>query len=104
MADQTQPCLQYFRHLLYNAIIRGKSGLGKPMVFDFKYVPQLGKSTGKEDLPSRQEDGKAKSLNRLAERALLMTFFIGCGVMALTAVSGVKISIVLGKMAQRLLI
>lgn len=102
MTDHATSYSQYFRDLLYRAIILSKSGLGKPTVFDFKYVPQLGKSTGKEDLPAQRKDGELRWLSRPAEQFLLVAFLIGCGVMALTVASSVKIGMLVWKIAQRL--
>lgn len=92
---------KYFRDLLYRAIILSKSGLGGPTIFDFKYVPQLGKSTGKEDLPPQQKDSILKRRNRPTERFLLAAFLIECGVMAVTVALGVKVGMLVWKLTQR---
>ena len=92
---------KYFRDLLYHAIILSKSGLGGPTVFDFKYVPQLGKSTGKEDLPSQEKDSMSKRRNRPAERFLLAAFLIGCGMMAVTVALGIKVGMLVWKHSQQ---
>ncbi|KAJ6789097.1 hypothetical protein PWT90_00399 [Aphanocladium album] len=41
--------VDYSRKLLHRAIITSKSGLGRASKLDFKYVPQLGKLTGREN-------------------------------------------------------
>ena len=84
---------QYFRDLLYRVIVLSKSGLGKATVFDFKYVPQLGKKTGKEDMPSPQKDRPSTQLERPAERVLFSTAVIGCGAIFMVIASCVKMVI-----------
>ena len=82
---------QYFRDLLYRVIILSESGLGKPSVFNFKYVPQLGKKTEKEDMSSPQKDCSSARLNRPAERVLFSIAVVGCGAIFAVIASGVKI-------------
>lgn len=62
--------------MLYRVIIL--TGLGKPTAFDFKYVPQLGKSTERES-PSQQTSSKLK---RPAEYFLFAAFLIGASTIA----------------------
>lgn len=89
---------QYFRDLLYQIIIMSKSGLGGPTLFDFKYVPQLGKSTGKEDLPSQRKKNDSKRLARPAERFLLLAFLVQCALFAATLVTVVNLGMLASKM------
>ncbi|KAL9037253.1 MAG: hypothetical protein Q9214_005781 [Letrouitia sp. 1 TL-2023] len=99
--DSATAYAQYFRDSLYHAIILSKSGLGKPTVFDFKYVPQLGKSTGKEEIPSEQRHKDSKRLSRPAERFLFVAFLMGCGILAAIGVLCVKIVVLmLGSMKR----
>ena len=83
-------------------LITGKAGLGKPTAFDFKHVPQLGKTTRKEEKTARnQEFGDTGGMSRLGERVLLTTFIIGCSFMILVSVTIVKAGIVTESLLQR---
>lgn len=95
--------MQYFRDFLYRVIILSKSGLGQPTVFDFKHIPQLGKTTGKEDNPSQQKDSPSTRLDRPAERYLFVAGLLGCGTIFAVIVSSVKVGMLVWKIAPRLL-
>ena len=94
--------MQYFRDFLYRVIILNKSGLGKPTIFDFKYIPQLGKITGKENMSSQQKDNPSTRLNRPAERYLFVAALLGCGTILAAIASSLKVGMVVWKIAPRL--
>ena len=83
---------QYMRNTLYNVIVLSKAGLGGGTVFDFKYVPGLDKSTGKERLPSHAKRDKLGKLSRPAELFLFVAFLLGCGLAVGTAAMTVKVA------------
>ena len=87
--------MQYFRDFLYRVIILSKSGLGKPTVFDFKYVPQLGKTIGKEDMPSQQKDSPSTRLDRPAERYLFVAALLGSGTILAAIALCVKVGVLI---------
>lgn len=94
--------MQYFRDFLYRVIILSKSGLGKPSVFGFKRIPQLGKTTGKEDMPSQQKDSSSTRLDRPAERYLFVAALLGCGTILAGIASSIKVGLLVWKLAPRL--
>ena len=94
--------MQYFRDFLYHVIILSKSGLGKPSIFGFKRIPRLGKTTGKEDMPSQQKDSPSTRLDRPAERYLFVAALLGCGTVLAAIGSSVKVGILVWRLAPRL--
>ncbi|KAL7816079.1 hypothetical protein V8C44DRAFT_308699 [Trichoderma aethiopicum] len=67
---------QYFRSTLYETLVNSKRGLGGASKMDFKYVPQMGKRTGKEG------SGRVRFAGSFADRPLevfyLTVFGLGC--------------------------
>lgn len=66
-----------WHHLLHRAVIEG--GLSGGSKLDFKYVPQLGRITGRED--NKREPLSLSPLRRPVEAFYIGTFALGCSVM-----------------------
>jgi ER-bound oxygenase mpaB/B'/Rubber oxygenase, catalytic domain len=49
--------IKALRRVFWNVIVTGKTGLGEEAVFEFKYIPQLGKSTNKNSALKRTSEG-----------------------------------------------
>ncbi|TFA97885.1 hypothetical protein CCMA1212_010399 [Trichoderma ghanense] len=77
--------VRYFRNTLYETIVNSKRRLGEGLKMDFKFVPQMGKRTGKEG------SGRARFTGSFVDRPLemfyLLVFGLGCVVwLAMAAV------------------
>ena len=71
---------------MWNVIVVGKHGLREESSFDFKYVPDLHKTTHAEDreMTGLQQAG--------IERRNLQTLLLGCGALSVAAVMGVRVA------------
>jgi len=76
-------------------IVEDESGLGQETKFDFKYIPDLSKSTQMADAPSTGI--KARGIERRNLQALL----IGCGLIGLAGYLGLKVLVAVAKGAAQ---
>lgn len=72
-------------------IIESKGGLGAETTFDFKYIPELSKSTQMEDL----DDCGLKQSG--VERRNLQVFGIGCVFLGICGYIGLRVTSVIVK-------
>ena len=66
-------------------IVEGQDGLGEETTFDFKYIPDLQKTTVME------ESDKTGLKHAGIERRNLQALIIGCGVFGFVSILGVKL-------------
>lgn len=88
---------QALRKIFWKVIVENESGLGQETTFDFKYIPDLSKSTQREDAPTTGV--KAQGI----ERRNLQALMVGCGLIGLGAYLGLKVAVAVGsKLKQSL--
>lgn len=79
--------IKALRKVFWKVIVESEYGLGEASVFEFKYVPELGKKTGRED-------GKGKQSGigyRGVERRNLQAFAVTCVVVGMASYLALKI-------------
>ncbi len=86
--------MQALRKIFWKVIVENKSGLGEETSFEFKYIPDLSKSTQMEDAP---ECGLKRSG---IERRNLQALIIGCLLFWVVGYNGLKILIAVGGKAK----
>jgi len=79
------------RKIFWRVIVEDKQGLGEETTFDFKYIPDLSKSTQMEDAP---ETGIKQSG---IERRNLQALIVGCALLAFAGYLGFKTMVFMGK-------
>lgn len=79
------------RKLFWKVIVEDKQGLGEETTFDFKYIPNLSKSTQMEDAPNivNKQSG--------IERRNLQAVVFGFALFALVGYFGCKVTVYVGK-------
>jgi len=82
---------QALRKIFWQVIVENKQGLGVETTFDFKYIPDLSKTTHMEDAP---ETGIKQSG---IERRNLQALIIGFASLAFAGYLGFKVTVYVGK-------
>lgn len=77
---------QALRKIFWAVIIESKGGLGAETTFDFKYVPELSKTTQMED----PEESGLKHPG--VERRNLQAFILGCGFLVVCGYAGLSVT------------
>ena len=78
--------IEALRRVFWKVIVESEYGLGEETAFEFKYVPELGKRTGREDAAGKQSGIGYKGV----ERRNLQALGIGCIVVGVGSYLGLK--------------
>lgn len=79
--------IEALRKVFWRVIVESEYGLGKETAFEFKYVPELGKRTRREDATGKQSGIGYEGV----ERRNLQAFAAGCVVVVVGSLLGFKI-------------